>query len=368
MTLHHHIHGYAVCGHRLVLAAHVVKVYDLTLGDAIPVVTWDPKTLPGEGRKEVKVTSVSFRALSDGMEEGRYVWCGLSTGFLVELDTFTGEPTQFCAAHSAAVTHIFRSNHHMLSLDETGKLHVFTCGTADEMTPSRTIRTSERPTFVRMLGDRLWTASGPATRSTTNPALRGPTIRVYEPLGIGTTSGGRTTYTREWTGAVTSLAVLSTDPTRVYLAHEGGYISLFHRDTLVCEAVLKVSPSDVLALEGVGERLWAGYRTGTVCVYEVGAVPWVTVNMWMAHPYVVSSFSCGGVMLRRGVGMFRFSRYWSISSRSKRCVDGFALWIVADDSGRREGLRSGPGRGTSCTRGTGSSAPTGSVRPHLLSF
>lgn len=368
VTLHHHIHGYAVCGHRLVLAAHVVKVYDLTLGDAIPVVTWDPKTLPGEGRKEVKVTSVSFRALSDGMEEGRYVWCGLSTGFLVELDTFTGEPTQFCAAHSAAVTHIFRSNHHMLSLDETGKLHVFTCGTADEMTPSRTIRTSERPTFVRMLGDRLWTASGPATRSTTNPALRGPTIRVYEPLGIGTTSGGRTTYTREWTGAVTSLAVLSTDPTRVYLAHEGGYISLFHRDTLVCEAVLKVSPSDVLALEGVGERLWAGYRTGTVCVYEVGAVPWVTVNMWMAHPYVVSSFSCGGVMLRRGVGMFRFSRYWSISSRSKRCVDGFALWIVADDSGRREGLRSGPGRGTSCTRGTGSSAPTGSVRPHLLSF
>jgi hypothetical protein len=186
----------------------------------------------------------------------------------------------------------------MLSLDETGKLHVFTIPTttsssdANEMNPTRTIRTAERPTFVRMLGDRLWTASGPLTRSTTNPSLRGPTIRVYEPLGIGTsgttTTGGagRTTYTSEWTGAVTSLAVLSTDSSRVYLAHEGGYISVFHRESLACEAVLKVSSSDVLALEGVGGRLWAGYRTGVVCVYEVGCVPWVTVNMWMAHPYV----------------------------------------------------------------------------------
>lgn len=302
MTLHHHVvHAYDVVGHRMVLAAaHVVKVYDLTLGDAKPVVTWDPKTLPGEGRREVKVTSVCFRALGPGMEEARFVWCGSSTGMLVELDTFTGEMTQYRAAHATAVTHIFRHRSHMLSLDDAGKLHVFTMGAATdgEMTPTRTLRIGERPNFVRMLGDQLWTASGPATRSTTNPALRGPTIRVYEPLGIGTAAAaaaaaaiatpaaasGRTTCTSEWTGAVTALAVLSSARGKVFLAHEGGYISIFARDTLACEAVLKVASSDVLALEGVGERLWAGYRTGMVCVYEVGTVPWVTVNMWMAHP------------------------------------------------------------------------------------
>lgn len=295
--MHHHVHAYAVCGHRLCVAAHVLKVYDLTRGDDKPVLVWDPKSLPAgpETRgKDHKVTAVAFRALAPGagMEEGRYVWCGTSAGHLVQLDTLTGEPTHFRAGiHGSTVTHIFRYREYMLSLEETGKMHVFgpfvdpsAADGGSEMTPSRTLRTAEKTNFVRMLGEQVWTASGPATRSTTNPALRGPTIRVYEPLPAGTGGAGRTTYTSEWTGAVTAIAVLASDPRKVYLAHEGGYVSVFDRETLACVSVVKISSSDVLALEGVGDRLWAGYRTGMVHVYDVSTMPWTTVNMWLAHP------------------------------------------------------------------------------------
>jgi hypothetical protein len=294
ITNHHNIHAYTVCGHRLCIASHKLKVYDLTLGDAQPIVTFDPKSLGIESRsKEHKLTAVSFRALSAGMEEGRYIWCGTNLGHLVEVDITTGEATQVrLGIHGSMITHIFRYREYMLSLEENGKMHVFgpfgdpaTDEATKNMTPWRTIRTAEKTNFVRMLGDQVWTASGPLTRSTTNPALRGPTIRVYEPLGVGTANtSGRTTYTSEWTGAVTAAAILTSTAHEVYLAHEGGFVSIFDRETLACKSVLKVSSSDILALEGVGDRLWAGYRTGMVNVYDVTTTPWTTTNMWLAHP------------------------------------------------------------------------------------
>lgn len=294
ITNHHNIHAYTVCGHRLCVVSHKLKVYDLTLGDAQPIIVFDHKSLGIESRsKEHKLTAVAFRALSTGMEEGRFIWCGSNLGHLVEVDTTTGEVTQLrVGIHGSTITHIFRYREYMLSLEENGKMHIFGPfgdAAADEggqnMTPWRTIRMAEKTNFVRMLGDQVWTASGPATRSTTNPTLRGPTIRVYEPLGVGTANTiGRTTYTSEWTGAITAAAILTSTTHEVYLAHEGGFVSIFDRETLACKSVLKVSSSDILALEGVGDRLWAGYRTGMVNVYDVTTMPWTTTNMWLAHP------------------------------------------------------------------------------------
>lgn len=290
----HHIHAFAVCGYKLCLASHVLRIYDLSLGDAQPVITFDPKNIGLEFKGSlIKVMAISFRPSSPGIEEGRYVWCGMHLGHLIEVDTVTGKATQVRAATSAgAITHIFRYKEHMLSLDENGKMQVFgpfgKSARDDALTmlsPIRTIRIAERQSFARMLGNQVWTASGPATRSTTDPSLRGPTIRVYDPLGdSGDSNGNGVTYTSEWTGAVTAAAVLSSNPPLVYLAHEGGYVSVFDRESLACLSVLKISSSDVLALEGVGDRLWAGYRTGMIHVYDVSTKPWTTTNTWMAHP------------------------------------------------------------------------------------
>ncbi|KAJ9125429.1 hypothetical protein QFC22_000390 [Naganishia vaughanmartiniae] len=299
----HHIHAFAVCGYKLCLGSHVLRIYDLSLGDAQPVITFDPKSIGLEAKgSAIKVTAISFSPSPPGIEEGRYVWCGMHLGHMIEIDTVTGKVTQVRAATlGGAITHIFRYKDHMLSLDENSKMQVFgplgKSGNDDSLTmssPLRTIRIAERQSFARMLGNQVWTASGPATRSTTDPTLRGPTIRVYDPLGDSDENNGNgTTYTSEWTGAVTAAAVLSSNPSLVYLAHEGGYVSIFDRESLACLSVLKISSSDVLALEGVGDRLWAGYRTGIVHVYDVSTKPWTTTNTWMAHPPVALPYGPG---------------------------------------------------------------------------
>lgn len=91
-------------------------------------------------------------------------------------------------------------------------------------------------------------------------------------------------FTTEWTGSVTSAAVIPFRPDVVYLGHEGGFVSIFSRKDLTCLKVLKISPSDVLALEGVGDRLWVGARSGIINVYNVESQPWVATNSWLAHP------------------------------------------------------------------------------------
>jgi hypothetical protein len=48
-------------------------------------------------------------------------------------------------------------------------------------------------------------------------------------------------------------------------------------------STVKVSVTDVLALEGAGTRLWAGNRKGVVYAYDVKTKPWTITNAWKAH-------------------------------------------------------------------------------------
>ena len=50
-----------------------------------------------------------------------------------------------------------------------------------------------------------------------------------------------------------------------------------------CVEVLKVSASDILSLEGVSNRLWAGNGNGTISAYDVSQKPWLVTNCWNAH-------------------------------------------------------------------------------------
>jgi hypothetical protein len=291
---HHHAHCFAVSGHKLCTGGSTIKVFDLTLGDGKPILVVEPRHIGIESKgKDIKMTAMSFRSPASSDDEGRYLWCGTNVGHICELDTLTGEITDVKAGlHAASVTHVFRHDEWMVTLDELGKAHVFgPFAGGEELSrrqtnaPCRTLRTADRQNFATMLGGQLWTASGPAARSTTNSALRGPTLRVYDPSGV--TSGntaGKTTFTSEWTGAVTAATVDPFDKRSVYLAHEGGYVSIFDRDSLVCRQVLKISPTDILGLEYVGDYLWAGTRGGTINVYDTRTSPWTTINTWVAHP------------------------------------------------------------------------------------
>ncbi|KAF8519232.1 hypothetical protein BU17DRAFT_90184 [Hysterangium stoloniferum] len=98
-------------------------------------------------------------------------------------------------------------------------------------------------------------------------------------------------------GAVTSGAVLPSHPNRVYLGHEGGFVSVWTEGTDTFDSgkvvpvyvgIVKISNSDVLALEGVLGKLWTGSRSGVIAAYSVDSGDerserWRTKNAWRAH-------------------------------------------------------------------------------------
>lgn len=286
----HQIHAFAVHGRHVCTAAHHVKVYD-TLMSNQPILVVDLRDTGLEFRiKEPRVTAMCFRPASKLADEGRYLWCGTKDGHLWELDIRTGEVTDTRqGAHGSAVAHILRYRQYLLTLEENGKLHVFEVDRDGDGPPTllRTVRVSDRYTFARMIGSKLWTASAPPSRSTTNIASKGPTIRVYEPCAQGSMPPAKTLYATEWTGAVTSATFIPFRPSEVYLAHEGGYVSIWDAEEYTCLQVLKISSTDILACEGVGERLWTGNRKGQIQVYDISEKPWKTTNTWIAHQYVI---------------------------------------------------------------------------------
>lgn len=290
----HHIFAFAVFGRHVCTGAHHVRVYDTQMSEK-PMFIVDLRETGLEFRiKDPKVTAMAFRPGSHPNDEGRYLWCGTKDGHLWELDIMTGQVTDTRAcAHGAPVLNIFRWKSHILTLDETGKLNVYDVQQSDKEdshlspTLSRTLRVSDRYTFARMIRGQLWTATAPTARSTTTAASKGATIRVYEPCATGSSPPAKTLFTTEWTGAVTSATVLPLDPDKVYLGHEGGFVSIWSSQDLACLQVMKVSANDILALEGVGERLWAGGRKGQIHVYDVSQKPWQTTNVWTAHSWVL---------------------------------------------------------------------------------
>lgn len=312
----------AACGRTVVVAhSHRVRVWEVGGGaDAVPVWDLDLKDALREWKvkeKEVKVCSVEFLA-GHGEEVGCFVWMGTKEGHLIEFDVGAGAVTGVkLSAHSHAVTHIFRIGRAMVSMDESGKVLVFEGqeGAAlmlNSVQP-RVVRIADKQEFAHVIGGKLWTSArmdpggGAGANGTSS---RGPIVRVYDILTPG--SSGRSLLPTEHVGNVTCGTVLPSQPESAYLGHEGGFISIWclHGEegegVPVCLEVMKISTSDVLCLEGVNDKLWAGGRKGMVAAYDVSAKPWVMTNNWDAH---------GGVPVTRLA-----VDPWSIEKLGRLCV------------------------------------------------
>jgi hypothetical protein len=252
-----------------------------------------------------RVTAMDFRppsgsSVSGGQEEvGQYLWCGTRDGHLFEVDVRSGAVTDFRAnAHTVGVQYIFRSGWWMVSVDDTGKVLMFDLSSSPghglrmgRMTP-RVARIVDRQGFVRVLRGRVWTSNGPggSTAASTSGSAsgsggtKGPLVRIYDMTEEGLSMGS--IIVQDPVGAVTSGTVLSSTPGKVYLGHEGGWITIWNEDgggTPTHVGTVKVSVTDVLALEGAGTRLWAGNRKGMVYAYDVKTKPWTITNSWKAH-------------------------------------------------------------------------------------
>ncbi|KAJ7683580.1 Endonuclease/exonuclease/phosphatase [Mycena rosella] len=281
-------HGHViVSGTRIVCATHHhVKIYDIALSD-VPIFSLEKREIAhGHGIKELKVTSMEYRPCGDPADRGCLLWIGTKDGHLVELDVRTGcvtaaKPT----AHIHPIMRIFRHGRSMVTLDDAGKTLLFAPGDdgADislAFSPPRVARITEKQDFAQMVGGKLWTA----TRTELHGA-RMQTIRVFDLFVPG--APGRAVVPLEAVGAITDATILPANPGVVYLGHEGGTVSLWTLEEdggwPRCIEVVRVSTSDVLCLEGVNNRLWAGGRNGMISAYDVSVRPWVVTNSWMAH-------------------------------------------------------------------------------------
>lgn len=277
----------------VVVTHHHIKYYDLTLDD-VPIWTIDTREA---GLRDAKLTCLEFKPTAAPSERYRYIWVGTKEGHLFEVDVSVGSvtATKF-GVHACQVTHMFRYGKMMVTVDGAGKVMIFDSdqnlgmagGTADEdvslvYTQPRVYRTAEKQDFVKMLGGLLW--SSVRTEVSGTGATSVPVIRICDPLVPG--SVARCVMPTQHVGAVTCGTLLPSHPDRVYLGHEGGFISVWsvdtHDGTPECTEVMKVSASDVLCLEGVNDLLWAGGRKGMVSAYDVKPRPWVVTNCWEAH-------------------------------------------------------------------------------------
>ena len=275
---------------------HHVRMYDLVVGD-VAMHTVDLREAGGGLSKDIKVTSIEFRPCREKEDRGHVVWLGTKEGALLEMDTRSGAVTATrWAAHPHPVTHVFRCGRAMVTLDDGGKALIWAPESADgddvDLVKShpRVMRIAEKQDFVKMVGGKLWTAArvDQVANGTAGGvgATKVPVLRVYDLFKLGNVV--KTVTPTEHVGAVTSATIMPSQPDHVYIGHEEGFVSvwLLAADDGIpkCEEVMKVSTSDVLCLEGVNDRLWAGGRSGLISAYDTTQKPWVVTNCWNAHP------------------------------------------------------------------------------------
>jgi hypothetical protein len=279
-------HSAIICaaGHVYVAATgHHVRVYDLNVSES-PILVLDGKVV---GLKELRATSLEFCPAKAVQNKGRYVWIGTKDGHMFELDVTACQLTGTrLSIHLSAVTRILRHGDGVLSVDDTGKVAIWTPEATGEdlrlaSAEARFSRIADGHGFVGMLGGKLWTSA----REATAPGARGPAVRIYDVWTPG--SATRSVLPTEQVGTVTSGTILPSDPDHVYLGHEGGVVTIWFLATddgiPVCEEVMRISHSDVLCLVGINDRLWVGGRNGTIAAYSVDSRPWIMTNNWVAH-------------------------------------------------------------------------------------
>jgi hypothetical protein len=243
---------FAICGDYICTTGYVTNVWNVLTGKLL---------LNLSHGDTVKMTSIAFRPAKDVEDEGKRLWLGTNTGEMLELDI----PTQSVIytknnAHARSpVVKIFRYASEMWSMDDDGTLHIWPSD--DTGTPSLrqaplTFRIPRGHTYSIISGSQLWLAN---TKE----------IRVFKRTSDNNYFQKMTQdpLSQPNVGEVTSGAIISSQPDRVYFGHTDGNVSLYKISSLV----------------GVGDNLWAGYSTGMIYVYDTKSTPWKVLKDWKAH-------------------------------------------------------------------------------------
>lgn len=252
-----------------------------------------------------KVTSMEFKPCRDVNSEGSWLWIGTDKGGLMEFDLLSGShgPAEKRGnVHTSSVNAILRCRLSLWSIDESGKVQVWTTpedgvGEISMTNSPKTFRVVPRWTVGFVAGCRLWLGQGRQVQVYSPLLLNGDAFNVTQrPIAL---PSGKTA------GVVTCGTTLSTDKDRVFVGHDDGKVSIYSQKTLTCLDVVPINIYNIATLAGVGEYLWAGFRTGMIYVYDTSNTPWRVCKDWEAHHKmkITHLMSDQTTLWRAGVGI-----------------------------------------------------------------
>jgi WD40 repeat protein len=257
------------CGELLCTSGSLTRVWSIMDGELLMSLAHT------EG---IKATSISFKPGATPKDEGKYIWIGMNSGELMEVELSTQR--LICSKphiHGRfEVTNIYRHYNALWTLDESGSLLVWGPGEDGvpnvSGSPTQTFKVPKQHSFAMVVGDELWHATGKE-------------MRVFLP-----TLDGRSQFqvlirplVADGAGDITSGATIKSHPGKVFLGHSDGKVSMYSTNDYTCLGVISVSTWKINALAGVGSNLWAAFNLGKICVYDVDQNPWVVLKEWQAH-------------------------------------------------------------------------------------
>jgi hypothetical protein len=261
---------FAICGEYICTTGYVTSVWSLLNGELLMRLSHGDT---------VKATSVAFRPAKNVDDEGKRLWLGMNTGEMHEIDIPSQSVvyTKSNAHIRTPIIKIFRYASEMWSLDDDGRIHIWSpdeTGSPTLTQTPNTFRIQRGHTFSIISGSHLWIAFG-------------KDIRVYQRTSDNNffqqvTQGA---LSQPNVGEVSSGAILSSQPDRIYFGHIDGKVSVYAKKGFSCLGVVNVSLYKISSLVGVGDHLWAGYITGMIYVYDTSTTPWRVLKDWRAHEH-----------------------------------------------------------------------------------
>lgn len=262
-----------ICGHYVCTTGYLTKAWDLRSGRTVMELA--------NSERETKILSIAFKPGSTSDQEGRRIWLGSNTGDIQEVDLASeGVVYTKTSAHCRReIIKIYRHQNSMWSLDDDGRLYIWLPD--DQGLPNLrdtpiSRKVTKGHTFSIVVKEFLWIATGKE-------------IRIYKPGSDSESSFNVQTVAQAHVGEVTSGAVISSRPDRVYFGHTDGKVTVYATANYACLEVVNVSVYKINSLAGAGFYIWAGYNTGMIYVYDTRSRPWTIKKDWKAHDKPVAS-------------------------------------------------------------------------------
>ncbi|KAG9293362.1 hypothetical protein G9A89_007608 [Geosiphon pyriformis] len=262
------IRAFGIAGDLVVTASTSTRVWKLRTAENIATIS----------HGDSKVTCLKFRPARRLEDIGRYIWCGTNDGALFALDINTRKVVEMTSkAHNHSINFILSHESQLWTIDENGKLNLWSPDSNNHEVPSlesspRPLRVASKQTCALIVNHNLWMGAGKS-------------IEVFNP--VEEQRGSSLPSKREVgsdVGNVTCMAQTN-EKSFVYIGHDNGTFTIWDVSTFSKLSVVPVSNYCITSSLGVGEYLWAGFKTGKIYVYDTRKTkgPWMVLKEWQAH-------------------------------------------------------------------------------------